>query len=151
MSFPYHQSVFSEPFISVSQLLLEIRKEWLIFSSANVHSTSLTSLQDLHFASAAHSHREKESTRLSSPIHTAVCMRGILRQFSTSSSVWKFQIRRWVNPPLEVVSGPYYQRTEPMWMDKPAAWSEGVSIAQSDNYTDPSLNLIKQKFPTKRC
>ena len=75
MSFPYHQSVFSEPFISASQLLLGIRKEWLIFSSADVHSASLTSTQDIHFASAAHSHREHEST-----------------WFSASSSVWKFQI-----------------------------------------------------------
>ena len=78
----------------------------------------------------------------------------ILRQFSASSSVRKFQIQRGVKfhsgakPPLEVVSGPYYWQTEPVWTDKLAMWSGGVSIVQSVNCTGPSLNL---KVPYYTC
>ena len=46
------------------------------------------------------------------------------------------------DPPLETVSGPYYWWTEPVWTDKPAAWSGGVSIIQFDNW----LKLIKRNF-----
>ena len=59
---------------------------------------------------------------------------GILRQFSTPSSVWKLQLRRGVkfrsaaDPPLEVVSGPHYWWTAPVWTDKPEARSGGVSV-----------------------
>ena len=47
------------------------------------------------------------------------------------------------DPPLEVVSGPYYWQIEPVWMDKPAAQSRGVSVVQTDNW----LNLIKTHVP----
>ena len=83
---------------------------------------------------------------LTSHIQTAIAL-------STSFSVWKFQMQRVLkfgsgaDPPLEVVSGPYYWRTKPVWTDKPVAWSGGVSIIQTDNCTDPSLNLIKRNFP----
>ena len=54
---------------------------------------------------------------VSSPIHTAHC------QFSASASVWISWRHRWVkfhpgaDPPLEVVSGARYWRTEPVWMN----------------------------------
>ena len=70
-------------------------------------------------------------------------------QFSASSSVWKFQTRRGVKPLsaadllLEVVTGPYYWWTEPVWMDKLGARSGDVSVVQTDNW----LNLIKRNFP----
>ena len=35
------------------------------------------------------------------------------------------------DPPLEVVSWPYYWRTEPVWTEKPALRTKGVSIGPS--------------------
>ena len=75
---------------------------------------------------------------------TAVCMRGSCTN-SPPSSVWKFQMWRGgkfcssADPPLEVVSGSHYWRAIPVSMDNPEAWSEGVSVWQSDNCTGPSL------------
>ena len=43
---------------------------------------------------------------------------------------WKRAMETGADPPLGVVSGPYYWRTEPVWTDKPAAQSGGVSIGQ---------------------
>ena len=87
-----------------------------------------------------------------SPIHTA----GILRQFSASSSVWNFEVWRGVkfhsgaDLPLEVVPGLYYWWIEPVWMDKLAAQSGGVSIIQIDNYTGPLFNLIQRNVPQSK-
>ena len=49
--------------------------------------------------------------------------------------------------PLEVVSGLYYWRTEPVWPDMPASCIRGVSIGWSVNYMGPSLNLIQRNVP----
>ena len=58
----------------------------------------------------------------------------ILPQLSASFSMWKSQGQRGVkfcssaDPPLEVVSEAQQRRTEPVWVDKPAAQSRGVSV-----------------------
>ena len=81
----------------------------------------------------------------------------ILHQFSESSSVWKLKMRRGVqfhsgsDSPLEIVSGPSYWRTEPVWMDKPAVQSGGVSIVQSDNCTQLNKKQdTKHRYMTKQ-
>ena len=69
----------------------------------------------------------------------------------TRASQWEslgrrrgLKFRSSADPPLEVVPGPYYWRTEPVWMDKPASRIEGDSIGWSINYTGSSLNLIQR-------
>ena len=62
-------------------------------------------------------------------------------------SVSLLKFRSCPDPPLEVVSGPYYWRTKPVWTYKPALRIGGVSIWRSVNYTGPSLNVIQRNVP----
>ena len=62
---------------------------------------------------------------------------GFSTPIPTSISVWisrrqqEVKFHSGADSPLEVVSGPYYWWTEPVWMDKPALRIEGVSIGWS--------------------
>ena len=76
--------------------------------------------------------------RLFSDLVLTSVLGGLITRVQLQDRVLKFSSN--TDLPLQVVSEAQYWPAEPVWMDKPSVNIEGVSVWQTDNNMNPSLN-----------